>query len=446
MSEPTVQSEHAATAADTGLRRLHPLTPLVRGAKVFGGLAAIGIYQAYQTIQQVGIGIAFVGVLVAIVGAFTVSWISWRFTGYRVTGRELQVQEGIIARRHRTVPLERVQAIDVVRPVLARLLGLAELRLEVVGQGDTEAPLAYLSYPEAIRLRANLLTLVTPGAAAAPTESAESAETQAPAPPERWLFSVDRRELMLAQLLTPNTLALPFMAIFPLVGLIHDGLSFAAFFGAASAIIGLAQLPVRRILNEYGFTVTDTAQGLRLRHGLLETRTQTVAPGRVQAVRIFRPLLWRPFGWVRVEIAVAGYSAAGQQEQRTGALVPVASEAVAFALIREVMPDLPDDLDAALTSVPERARRWLAPLSYRRLAAGTTDALFISRGGVFAVRHEIAVRSRIQSVRYEQGPLQRRHDLASVYADLAGDHGTTAAHHQDAATARHLVDVLNSRP
>lgn len=433
MTEPVGQA--------VALRRLHPLTPLVRGAKVFGGIAAIGVYQAYQTIQQVGILPALSGAAVVVLGAFVVSWISWRFTGYRVTDRELHIQEGIFARRHRTVPLERVQAIDVVRPVLARLLGLAEVRLEVVGQGDTEAPLAYLSNAEALKLRNHLLALV--GGAAVPTEPA--AVESADKPAEQALFAVDRRSLILAQILTPNTLALPFMAVFPLLGLVHEGLSFPALLGAASGIIGLAQLPVRRILNEYGFTVSDTAQGLRLRHGLLETRTQTVAPGRVQAVRIFRPLLWRPFGWVRVEIAVAGYSAAGQQEQRTGALVPVADEATAFVLLRHVFPQLPDDLSTvALTPAPRRAR-WLAPFAFRRLAAGVTDELFVSRGGVFTERHEIAVLARTQSIRFVQGPLQRRARLASVFADLAGDHGTASAHQQDVATALRLVTDLVDR-
>ena len=42
--------------------------------------------------------------------------------------------------------LARVQAVDVVKPFYARVLGLAELRLEVVGGGggDAEAPLAFL--------------------------------------------------------------------------------------------------------------------------------------------------------------------------------------------------------------------------------------------------------------------------------------------------------------
>ena len=56
---------------------------------------------------------------------------------------------------------------------------------------------------------------------------------------------------------------------------------------------------------------------LRLRHGLLEHRTQTVPPGRVQAVRLVQPLLWRGAGWWRVRVNVAGYGGRGD-DQRDG--------------------------------------------------------------------------------------------------------------------------------
>ena len=44
------------------------------------------------------------------------------------------------------------------------------------------------------------------------------------------------------------------------------------------------------VVAHFGFTVAESPDGLRLRHGLLETRSQTVPPGRVQAVRIVEPL------------------------------------------------------------------------------------------------------------------------------------------------------------
>ncbi len=54
-----------------------------------------------------------------------------------------------------------------------------------------------------------------------------------------------------------------------------------------------------QFLTLFGFTVAEARDGLRLRFGLTSHRSQTVPPGRVQAVRIERPLLWRPWGWGR---------------------------------------------------------------------------------------------------------------------------------------------------
>ena len=63
----------------------------------------------------------------------------------------------MLFRRSRRVRLDRLQAVDVVRPLVARALGLAELRLEVAGGSSSEAPLAYLSEAAAQQLRAELL-------------------------------------------------------------------------------------------------------------------------------------------------------------------------------------------------------------------------------------------------------------------------------------------------
>jgi putative membrane protein len=82
------------------------------------------------------------GVLAAAVLGGALSFVAWQRTRNRLTTTELQVDSGILQRRSRRVPLARLQSVDVVRPVVARVLGLAELRLEVVGGGKTEAPLA----------------------------------------------------------------------------------------------------------------------------------------------------------------------------------------------------------------------------------------------------------------------------------------------------------------
>ncbi|MFD0824004.1 PH domain-containing protein, partial [Micromonospora zhanjiangensis] len=139
-------------------RRLHPLSPLLHGAK---SLVVIVAGLSWSTLSRLGLGWFAALVAVLVCGAVVLSVVSWYNTGYHVVGRELRIHEGLLWRRTRAIPLERLQAVEVVRPLLAQLTGLAELRLEVVGGGRTEAPLAYLSVAEAVALRDRLLGLAS---------------------------------------------------------------------------------------------------------------------------------------------------------------------------------------------------------------------------------------------------------------------------------------------
>ena len=71
-------------------------------------------------------------------------------------------------------------------------------------------------------------------------------------------------------------------------------------------VLSLAPLVWRRVSAEYGFTVAQAPDGIRIRRGLLGTVAETVPRRRVQAVRMIEPVLWRPLGWCRLEIDVAG--------------------------------------------------------------------------------------------------------------------------------------------
>src|SRR5476649_769980 len=67
------------------------------------------------------------------------------------------MESGLIRRDSRQLPVARIQAVDVVRPVLARLFGLAELRIRLAGSSSSNGRLAYLSDQVAVDLRARLL-------------------------------------------------------------------------------------------------------------------------------------------------------------------------------------------------------------------------------------------------------------------------------------------------
>src|SRR3712207_6118848 len=98
-------------------------------------------------------GLILLGVLVAGAIYGTASWLRTR---YWIDGAELRIDTGVVARQSRRIRIDRLQGVDIVQPLVARLFGLAELRLDVAGN-DREGRLAFLPRAEAEELREVLL-------------------------------------------------------------------------------------------------------------------------------------------------------------------------------------------------------------------------------------------------------------------------------------------------
>ena len=113
------------------------------------------------------------GVLLLLTGVGYV--LSWYFTRYQVAEGYVRINTGFLFKQQRQARLDRVQAIDIVQPLLARIFGLAELKFEVADAGESAVRLAYLRMDEARQLRATILARAAgvvpdpaqPGAAAA---------------------------------------------------------------------------------------------------------------------------------------------------------------------------------------------------------------------------------------------------------------------------------------
>ncbi|MFI7522035.1 PH domain-containing protein [Micromonospora globbae] len=431
-------------------QRLHPLSPALHGAK---SLVVVIAGLSWSTLSRVGFGWFAAMVVVLALGATVLSIVSWYNTGYHVVGRELRVYEGLLWRRTRAIPLERLQAVEVVRPLLAQLTGLAELRLEVVGGGKTEAPLAYLSVADAVALRERLLALA--GRAAQPVAPQAPAAGPAPVPaglpptatalpPGRPLHAVRNEDLLVSQLLTPQAFLLPFGVAFVVAQFLSEGSwSFIAVASTLTAMAGVVLQPVRRVLDDWNFRLARDGGTLRVRNGLLETRAQTVPLHRVQTVRATWPLLWRMKGWLRLRLEVAGYSVGeGDERNRPDRLLPVGDLPTAERIVAEVLPEVPLS-GVGLTPPPSRAR-WLHPLGRNALGAGLHERVVAVRSGLLTRQLTLVPYARIQSVRVVQGPLQRRLGLATVHVDTAGGAGA-AAESRDLGEAWWLAAELIAR-
>ena len=361
-----------------------------------------------------------------------VSWTRTRF--WFDDDGDLRIASGVLRRQERRVQLSRLQAVDVVQPLVARLVGLAELKPEVAGGESGKVSLAFLAEADAQALRNELL------ARAAGVRTGE--QEAAPQAPERILVRVPPRDLALSLLISESLIAGVVIGVVVLaVTFVTEG--FGALAGLLLAVAAPVVGTVNGFLANYDFTVAESPDGLRLRRGLLTTRAQTVPPGRVQAIEISQPLLWRRYGWVRVRVNVAGYGSGDQSEGESTLLLPVAPVAVANAVLARVLPGVEVERVPLVPAPPAARRR--APFQFPRLAAGHDDQVFVARSGRLVRRLSLIPHVRTQSVRLTQGPWERMLGLASMHVDSTPGPVTVTAAHRTLADATDLAFAQAAR-
>jgi putative membrane protein len=349
-----------------------------------------------------------IGRLVAIPIVLMFAVISWWVTRWRIEDGTLRIETGLLRRSSLRFPLTQIQAIDTVRPALARILGLAELRLRMGGSTGSSGRLAYLTLGQAETLRGQLLAL------------AHGIAANTPAPREQVLLSVRTDRLIVSILLSRLGVVTGVLLVGLAVSMVvAPSTAVAAIGGSGTMILGLLTAFWRRFNADYRLTVADAPDGLHLRSGLVDTAAETIPRGRVQAIRMIEPLLWRSFGWCRVEVDVAGRQRAGRenrsQSRELRAVLPVGTHEEAVWLLGRLLPDAPADRIPA----PPRAR-YKAPLRYHYLAWGRTDTCAVASSGRVARITSWVPLTKVQSLRLVQGPLQRRLRLATIHLDTAG--------------------------
>lgn len=440
MTAPGVD-EGVRGAAAVGERRLHPVTPFRRAwapVAVIAGWAVHDPNQAQEQLARLTGTMLLIGVAVLVPAAALYGFLSWWYTYFAVTDTELRIRTGLLFRRTAHIRLERVQAVDITRPLLARVAGVAKLRIDVVG-ADKKDELAFLGEDEARALRAELLARA---AGFAPETAHEVGEA-----PARELLRVPPRELALSLLLTGTTWGSLAAALVvpPVLWLLTHSVWTVLAVGVP--LLGAAGArTVGRFVAEYDWTVADSPDGLRLDHGLLDRTHETVPPGRVQSVRFVEPLLWRrrrfdpaggagrgvgngsARGWVRVELHVAGSD--------NTVLVPVAPRAVAESVVARVLPGVA--VPTSLHRPPRRAGRCM-PLWWRGHGVAVTDTVFASRYGLLRRSLTLVPHAKVQSVRLTQGPWARLWRLAGVHVDT-GAGKTVSALLRDAGEAAQLLN------
>jgi putative membrane protein len=341
-----------------GPRRLHLLSPVFFATRYAVRLWPLGVLVAAR--RQ--FWLLVLGALVLLAW----STIEWLRRTYELEGGALRLEEGVLARKLRAVPFDRIQQVELVRKPLHRLLGVATLRVETAGGGTAaEIDLDVVTLEEARALRASLLRAkaqVTGPAGAlggqvAGGRAAAEAAAEAEAPrAERVLLRLGLGQVMLAGI-TGSRAAAALVVLGPISQATDwfPGLSdwfFARFDPeavapttpaafAAVAVLGvivwLGLAAASSIVTDYGFTLARAGNDLVVRRGLLERREAVLPLARLQVVRIEESLLRRALGLASIRIQSAGRTGGGDQTASRLA-IPILQRVQVNRVLEELLP------------------------------------------------------------------------------------------------------------
>jgi putative membrane protein len=483
---PSVTQYQGETSLTDGeWHRLHPATPLLRGGIFLIAVLGIVISNLRERIIDFFVGAptdirgdpidaiydrgltgwALLAVALALLIAIGAFYLSWRMHSFRIADDAVEVRSGIVFRSFRKARLDRIQGINVQRPVLARLFGAARLEIVVAGH-DANVHLAYLAGSRAEDVRREILRLASgaqraerieqaqeqaqeaqlaagaptsgPGAAMAAArlaavvnsrldEFVTPADLSTDGAPPHSIVKMSPVRLAGSLILSGFTIVL--LAILALIIWVASTGRLFVLFALLPGVLGALSFYTRRFSKSLRYTISGSRDGVRVGFGLIATSSETIPPGRIHAVEITQPLMWRPFGWWQLRINTAGHSRQrGADGDKNTTILPVGSAQDVQNVLPLLLPGLNEEARTAIAragmdrkadqspfSVAPARARWIRPFSWRRTGYTIVDGVVVLRHGAIWRRIMFVPLARMQSVEIEQGPVHRWLSLASAH-------------------------------
>jgi putative membrane protein len=455
---------------DVRMLVVRPLNEIVGLIPLIVGLLVLGKGETWRFL-------ASGGVIVAIVLFGLLRWITTR---YRITTEQVELHTGLFVRKRLAVPRDRIRTVDLTAKLGHRLFGLSAIR---IGTGQRDQPgedgltLDAVSSVEAERLRVLLLTIAR-----------TKTDTQAEAVEERpgvVLSKWDNRWLRYAPLTLSGLVAagalfgfvvnfareLDIEVLDPMTEAAHwvveqpIALTVALFTGVVLVVATLGSVLVY-VVQFWGYQLTrEPDDTVRVRRGLLTTRSVSVAEQRLRGVELVEPLLLRAGRGAHAKTVTTGLGRKGE----SNLLLPPApvSEAhrVSADVLRQTAGGAGNQTAESPTRTPlrrhpmaalrRRMARAVAPLlvlaaglawfapswtwqvvlalvpfsaamgwdRYRSLGHALTDRYLLARSGS-AIRETVALqRTGIIGWRISRSFFQRRAGLVTISATTAAGDG-----------------------
>ncbi|MFG3527738.1 PH domain-containing protein [Streptomyces sp. NPDC047917] len=358
-----------ATATAVDWRRLDRRTVLVSALVTAGVAAGAAVPTTLGLSGRLGFGAAVAWVLAGaallIGSAAAGDYVRWRRTRYRTGTERVELHTGLLLVKKRSLARERIRSVDLTAHLLQRALGLVTVRIGTGEHSGNDSTLELDPVPraEGERLRRELLERTATGTPGTHREGE--------------LAALDPRWIRYA----------PVSFVAPALGGAAAGavMQVSDWFGAqgrviewvgerfrdtsltamivilavaavAAGVVGALGLWVEmwwnyRLEREPGGT-------LRIRRGLLTSRSVSIEERRLRGVDLVEPLGIRTFGAARVDAITTGL--AKDDEEQHGdhnTLLPAAPRPVADAVAADVLRETVSPTGAPLTGHPRAALR-----------------------------------------------------------------------------------------
>lgn len=465
--------------------RLDPRSIPYRALQGVGQVAALVVFALLFSGGDPSAGFPPVLVLLVIGVLATVGWqvLYHRRFDYDLGPETFDIRSGVVSRRDREIPYDRIHNVDVAQNAVQRALGIAEVRLETAGGSDTEASLQYVSRAEADRLQREISQRIR----RADRDESDTAGDV--------LFEMAPRDLAVLGIVSAD------LRILALVGVVGSGFAPAivealppgtslllATLGPAVAVVALAGVwavsAVRSVFRYYGFRLSRHDDELRYERGLLQRYNGTIPLEKVQTVSIRENPLARRLGYATLVIETAGYAAGGSASVESAVPIAKRERVVELATAVEPVESLEVERPPARARTRYAARyalavtglvaatwavdavtgaitQWYlvaalvaavpvaAHLTWVHRGYRADDTHVVTRSGFWRRETRLVRYDRVQTVLSTQTVFQRRRRLASVVVDTAGSGGLVGgdavAIDLDASTADRLREDVATR-
>lgn len=302
---------------------------------------------------------------VLIVGSLVSGLIKWLTFKYWFEDSELRIEYGLIVKKKRFIPFDRIQSLNYKEGIFHRIFGLVQVLVETAGSktGKPEAELTAITKQAADEIELRM-------------KQAKQVDVEVDIHPSQTII----HQMTIAELFLHATTSsgvgvvlagvfavvsqfaefIPFDVIYDeLAVLIQYSVILIAFIIAFGLLVTWCISVVITFINYYQFTVATEENRIIVTRGLLEKKRLTIPMQRVQAIKIVENPIRQMLGLCAVVVESAGGGFKGDTDKKT-VLMPLTSKKKAIEALAILLPDF--DFSGQVDVVPPKKAR---PFFYR---------------------------------------------------------------------------------